>query len=215
MNNFNLPKKYLSYSAFSLWQKDKGAFRRKYYLGEPSFETWETIFGKTIAERLEKGDKIDGVEQVPIAEYRIELDLVPGLRLLGYLDGFDDEKLKITEFKTGHLSPDGKAPWDKLKVRRHKQLVFYAMLVLLKFGKFNPWVTLQWLETKFKNKSVVFDGHELVSESKELELTGLVKTFKRRICKWEIEKLKEEVLKVAEEISEDFSSWQKDQAVGQ
>jgi hypothetical protein len=212
MNNkqFNLPKPYISYSAFSLWQKDKGAFRRRYYLGEKSFETTETIFGKTIAEALEDGHKIPGIVHYEESEYRIEVELVPGLKLLGYLDGFNPSNNSIVELKTGHLSPDGKAPWDKVKVRKHKQLVFYTLLVKLKYGKVHQWTTLQWLETEFKNKTMEFQGHVLESKSRELELTGKVLTFKRRIAQWERDVLVAEIISAANEISEDYTTWLKE-----
>lgn len=195
---YNLPKSYLSYSAFSLWEKDKDAFRRRYYENEKPFETSETIFGKTVHELLS-----------PDGEKKIEVQLTPDLKLLGYIDSFNEEDLGIVDYKTGHLNPKGKAPWDRVKVQKHKQLVFYSLLVQLQYEKFNPIVKLEWLETRFKDKSVEFDGHMLVTKSRELELTGYKEMFERRIYKWELEKLKKEIKKVACDISDDYTIWQK------
>jgi len=195
---YNLPKEYLSYSSFDLWNRDKDAFRRRYYENEKPFETAETIFGKTVHEELS-----------PDGETSIRINLNEDLVLLGYLDSFNEEDLAIVDYKTGHLNSKGKAPWDKVRVQKHKQLVFYSLLVLLKHGKFNPVVQLKWLETKFKNKLMAFDGHVLHTESRELMLTGFEQTFTRKIFKWEIEKLKKEIISSAQAISKDYTLWQK------
>jgi hypothetical protein len=207
---YHLPRSYLSYSAFTLWQKDKDAYRRKYYLGEPSFENAETIFGKKTAEHLEDNE-IEGVIVYDTREYRIEVELEEGLKLLGYLDRFNSPTLSILEIKTGHLDSKGKVPWDKIKVQKHKQLVFYSLLVKLKHGKVDPVTILQWLETKFQKESREFGGHVMEAETKKLELTGRIETFKRRIYKWEIDKMKEEIISVAKEISNDYTQWKKNQ----
>lgn len=208
---YNLPRAYLSYSAFTLWKSNRGGFRRRYYLNEKPFETSETIFGKTIATHLEEGGEIKGIIKPEKAEFKISVTIDDGLQLLGYLDGFDPTTLAITEFKTGHMSKDGKVPWDSVKVKKHKQLDFYSLLVNEKYGKFNPWVTLQWMETAFVKKTVLFDGHELEASSTELKLTGKIKTFKRRIMNREIKAIKSEIIKVALEITEDYKIWQESQ----
>lgn len=212
---FNLPRGYLSYSAFTLWRSDKNRFRNKYYLGLDSFETAETIFGHKIARSLEEGGLIKGVEKYEKAEKMIRVTLPEGFDILGYLDGFTEETLKIVEIKTGHLSKDGKVPWDRLKVRRHKQLVYYALLVNLKYGTYNPIVTLQWLETEFKDKQIEFQGHTLTAKTKNLELTGRVETFQREISPWELDKMLEEIILTAKEISDDYTLWQTNQTTKQ
>lgn len=206
---YNLPRKYLSYSAYTLWKSDKNRYRRKYYENDPEADimTAEIFFGKTIAKRLESGDTIDGVIKYSNPEYRIQEELEPGLQILGYLDEFNDENSAIAEFKTGHLSKYGKVPWDNLKVRKHKQLVWYTMLVELKHGFYNPVVKLQWLETEFKKDTREFDGHTLEGQTNKLQLTGRVETFEREIKNWEIEKLKEDIILTAKEITEDYKLW--------
>lgn len=203
--NVTLPRGYLSYSAYDLWKKDKVAFRRKYYDHEKSFETVETIFGKRIAKHLEEHN-IEGVERLPIAEYRAEANL-DGIKLLSYLDSFDEKVVKFNEYKTGHLSKDGKVPWNAVKVLKHKQLDFYSTVLELKFGFVHDLTKLFWLETKFKIKTVEFAGHTLTSESRELELTGLVKCFERRVYKYEREAMKKDIIKVALEISKDYEEY--------
>jgi hypothetical protein len=211
---YNLPKKYLSYSSWSLWKKNKDAFRRKYYLNEPSFETVETIFGKKIAKMLEDKEAIklhpilSNVFHYPLVEYPIDI-IIEDIPIKGYIDTFDDKLLYFREYKTGHLGRDGKFPWDSVKVSRHDQLPFYSFLIEEKFGEVNNTTHLDWIETKWREKSMDFSGHTLVAESRELELTGKIETFKRIIYKWERKLIKEDIIKVAKEISEDYTNFLK------
>jgi hypothetical protein len=206
---YNLPKPYLSYSAWYLWKTNKEEYRKRYYEGKKSFETVETIFGKKVAKKLEEDDTIKG------SETRIEVTLKTGLKLLSYLDGFDEETLSITEYKSGHKNKAGRAPWDNIKVKKHKQLDWYSLMVKEKYGKVNPFVKLIWLETRFKNKETTFAGHILKTQSRELELTGYSKTFNRRIVQWERDKIKNDILKTALEISNDYTLWQQNKSIQQ
>ncbi len=205
--NFNLPRGYLSYSAWNLWNTNKEEFRKRYYEGKPSINTPETIFGKKIAKRLEDGHKFEGIEY-EVAEMKLEVKLVGNLKLLSYLDGFNPKFLSIVEIKTGHKNKDGKVPWDNVKVAKHRQLDFYSMMVKKSYGNVNNNCTLIWLETKFKTKETEFDGHILNSDSRELELTGYKKEFSRNIKEWERKKIEKDIIKSALEISEDYTLWQ-------
>lgn len=198
---FNLPKPYLSYSAWTLWKNNKNEFRARYYEGKPGIETVETVFGKKIARQLEEDESIPG------SETRIELEVIPGLMLLSYLDEFDEATLSITEHKTGHRNKDGKVPWDMVKVHKHKQLDWYSMMVKKKYGKVNNKVRLVWHETRFKTKTVEFAGHTLTSDSRELELTGEKKEFIRTITEAERQKIEKDIISAALEISKDYEEY--------
>ncbi len=209
----NLPKKYLSYSQYALWKKNRDQYRARYYENAPPFETAETIFGKNIAETLE--DK-NLVEKHPVLsliprysepEYSVKVE-IEGIPLMGYLDSYDPEGHAICEYKTGHLSIDGKVPWNDVKVAKHEQLPFYSLLIKTAHGKVDPKVKLVWIETKFKNKNIEFNGNTLTSQTRELELTGKFQVFERHIYKWELDKMKENIIKVAKEIHEDFTAYQ-------
>jgi hypothetical protein len=208
---YNLPKKYLSYSAYSLWKSSKEQFRKRYYLNEDPFETPETRFGKVIGAMVENNEHLfheyaGKILNYPHKEYKIEVE-VGGLKLLGYLDQFDDTEYKILEMKTGHKNKQGKVPWDRIKVQKHTQLVFYSLLVEKKFGKVHSEVILQWLETDFVDKTIEFDGHILSAKSRELQIISEPQTFKRKIHKWERVKLLRDILQTAEEISADYTNW--------
>lgn len=200
---YKLPKEYLSYSAYNLWKTNKDEFRRRYYEGKPSINTQEIIFGKKIAKQLEDDPTIIG------SETRIQVTLKNGLKLLSYLDSFDEKTFSIVEYKTGHLSKDGKCPWTALKVAKHKQLDWYSMMVKKKYGKVNPTVTLIWLETAFGQKSITFNGHELTDQSRELHLTGKQEIFTRKIPQWQRDALEKDIIKTAREITEDYIAYEK------
>lgn len=211
---YNLPKKYLSYSAYSLWKSSKEQFRKRYYLNEKPFETRETILGKETDKFLDSGGNIEGVISYSHPQHKIEVEY-QGLPLLGYLDSFNMEDFRILERKTGHKCPKGKEPWNKIKVQKHVQLVFYSALVELKYGKVHPEVILQWLETDFVDHTIEFQGYTLTSKKKDLKLTGRVETFKRRISKWERTNLLKDLLATASAISDDYTQWQEDQRAQQ
>jgi len=199
---YNLPKPYLSYSAYSLWKSSKKGYRKRYYENEKPFENTETVFGKEVHERFEKYESIVGSETM------IEVNLTPELKLLGYIDSFNIDNLAFVDFKTGHLSKAGKVPWDNLKVRKHKQLVFYSLLIRIKYGSYNKKAQLHWIETEFTKETREFDGHILEATSRKLGLTGREEIFDREIAEWELDNLKEDIIKVAEEISNDYTLWQ-------
>lgn len=208
---FNLPRKYLSYSAYKLWCSSPTSFRKRYYLNETPFRTPQTEFGKLIGQRFEDGDNkndpiLSQIIDYPIKEHKIEVEL-DGLPLLGFLDQFNPEDLSIMEMKTGHRSCSGKCPWDRLKVRKHEQLVFYCMLVLLSEGRYNPKTILQWLETEKKEEVAHKGGRVRLGDEERIELTGVIETFERDIEEWEVNRMKEKVLQAAEEISEDYTKW--------
>lgn len=193
----------LSWSGYSLWKSSKDSYRKRYYENQKPFETAETIFGKKIAEMLEQDETVIG------SETPIEITLKNGLKLVSFLDSFDEKTHSIVEYKTGHLSKDGKCPWSKIKVAKHKQLDWYSMMVKKKYGKVNPVVTLIWLETAFKQKSVTFLGHTLTDQSRELELTGKKEIFKRRIPQWQRDMLEKDIIKTSKEITKDFIAYEK------
>ena len=199
---FNLPRGYLSHSAMVLWETNKDQYRRRYYLNEAGFSSIETEFGHEVHKKFEEDESIVG------SETEMKIEVVKGLFLLGKIDSFNDKTLEIIDFKTGHLNKKGEAPWDRVKVQKHKQLVFYSLLVLSKYGKYNRTAILKWYETKFQNKFVEYKGRKLEMAHKKLELTGKELVFKRKVYKWEILALKKDIIRTALEISKDYTLWQ-------
>ena len=210
---YNLPRNYLSYSAYKMWCSSPKSYRKRYYLNETPFRTPQTDFGRLIGNVVETEDYskdpvLSKIVNYSEKEYKIET-MLDDLPLLGYLDQLNLEDLAIMEMKTGHRSKTGKAPWDRLKVRKHEQLVFYCMLIELMHGKYNPDVILQWIETEKVSEVKDERGHVLMEQVARIEMTGVIETFERTVGEWEVEAMKTKVLIVAQEISEDYTEWQK------
>jgi hypothetical protein len=196
-----LPRPYLSYSAFSLWKSSKEGFRKRYYLNEQIFDTQQSRFGKEQHSKMEENPDVKG------SETRLECE-VEGIKLLGYVDSLCPDTLKIIDFKFSHLSKTGKEPWDVVKVRKHQQFPFYCLMVKTLHGKYNPDVELHWHETKFNDNTREFDGHILTTDRRgDMDVTGKVSIIKRTVAEYELDNIKEEIINVTREISNDYTLW--------
>jgi hypothetical protein len=202
---YNLPRGYLSYSAMTLWLKDREGFRAKYYVPDtPSFSTPYTEFGKKIATMLETGEhKTDPVlSRIPkykVSEYAIE-HTVAGVPIKAYIDSFDPKKKRILEYKT---SINNKT-WNKVSVQKHDQLLLYHLLVKETLGEVHPVVTLVSIQTAWSEEKK--GGLLKRDEGRSLYLTGEFEVFKRTIKDWEHDYMRDLIVKVATEVSLDFST---------
>ena len=214
----SLPRPYLSYSAMDLWSRDPQEYRKRYYLGEPYFSTPYTEFGNIVGGALENREwdhpvlaPVRGkVPQGTHPEHKIEVE-IRGVPIMGYLDDFHLQTFAIEEYKTGIRDKDGKAPWDRVKVRKHKQLTLYTLMVKHKYGHWNPDIQLTWMETEWARicEQVAFGPGTIEDCQLGLRLTGHVETFPRTIREWELDRMEEFIRKTAEEISEDYTLWKK------
>lgn len=218
MQQIVLPKGYLSYSAMELWLRDKDGYRLRYYLNDPYFSTPYTEFGNVVGGALERRDwdhpvlaPVRGkVPQGTHPEHKLEVEIA-GVPILSYLDDFHLQTYAIEEYKTGIRDFNGKAPWDRVKVRKHKQLTLYTLMVWKKYGAWNPNIQLTWMETAWGwiNTEVQFGGTTIKEATKGLYLTGHVETFKREIREWELKRMEQIIRDIAEAISEDYKTWQR------
>lgn len=205
MMKLNLPKKYFSYSQMNLWIRNKDQYRERYYLNGPSFENKETIFGKKVAKMLEDGVKDPVLDKVPrhkTMECRMELN-VGGVPFLGVIDSFNIASQSIIEYKTG------KELWDTVRVHKHDQLVVYSLLAKLKYKTVDPIVKLVWIETRYAPIMDKIGSRTIERDSDDLEFTGKVEVFERKIVEWERKDIKDKIIKNAMEISEDFTNFKK------
>lgn len=214
---YNLPRGYLSYSALSLWKSSKDAYRRKYYSSEDyDLRTPYTAFGKQIAEILEDKEAtaahpiLSKIPSYETPEYPLEFE-VEGVPIKGYVDSFCPESLALIEYKTGIRSKDGKPTWNALKVRRHTQLPLYCLGIKTLHGDYDPHTQLVWLETEWAEQceDTYFNDKTFTTCEPQLRLTGDFKTFEREVSEWELIKMKQDIIKAAEEISEDYTLYQK------
>jgi hypothetical protein len=207
MKKFNLPKEHFSYSQMSLWLRNKDQYRERYYKDGPAFENRETIFGKRVARLLETGEHdpvltpvLARVPRGDVMEHRI-LVSVGGVPFLGFLDSFESLLCGIFEFKTG------KDAWDTVRVHKHDQLVVYSLLVKLAHKKVHPITRLVWLETRFRQETFSIGSRVMEGDGDQLEFTGKIEVFERRIAQWERDAMKKQIVRVATEISEDYTKF--------
>ena len=206
-----LPKNYLSFSQYALWNSSKGSYRKRYYLNQKPPTTKQMEFGKKIARILEdKNNNLDFVPQYPVPEEKIEVE-IKGVKLLGFIDTFDPEECKYREFKTGHANKAGKAPWDKIKVQKHVQLPFYSVLIEEKYSKVCNITHLDWIETEKVSIPEEINGISYETGfNDKIELTGKMETFERTITKAERNRMRQRILKTAIEISDDYQKYIKE-----
>lgn len=206
---YNLPRGYLSYSAMTLWLKDKDGFRAKYYVpNAPDFSTPYTEFGKKVATMLETDEhKTDPVlSKIPkykVSEHPIE-HAIEGVPIKAYIDSFDPKKGRILEYKTSVKKKHGPPAWNKVAVQKHEQLLLYHLLVKETLGFVHPVVTLVAMETDWSEEKA--GGLLKKDEGRSLYLTGKFEVFKRTIKDWEHDRMRQLIVQVAKEVSEDFST---------
>lgn len=206
----NLPKGYLSWSQYNLWVRSPEQYRREYYYGIKRESSVEMRFGDAVAKLMQSGATgpvIDRIPRFEISEFAIEKDtLINGVPVVAYIDTFDPKKVAFDEYKTGHADRKGNAPWDRVKVAKHGQLTFYAAALKAKFGKVHPLCNLHWIETEAKPMTEDFGGIEMTgTDVRALRLTGRIESFPRKIEKWEVTLMENQIRKVALEISKDYT----------
>jgi hypothetical protein len=213
---YNLPKGYLSHSSMSLWHSSKDQYRKKYYGSDTyDLDTVYTRLGKEVAEILEdpkakkKHPQLKKVPAYKIAEHQIE-QVIDGVPIKGFVDSFDPEKKRIIEYKTG-IRKDGVAPWDTVKVKKHNQVLLYALCTKEATGEVDKNTKLIWLETAWLEKCEVteFNNQSFTSCNPTLQLTGHFEVFKRKLEDWEFDWMRSYIVKTATAISDDYTAYLK------
>ncbi|MCI0336390.1 MAG: PD-(D/E)XK nuclease family protein [Acidobacteria bacterium] len=165
--SFYSPRPYLSWSQIQLFERSPDLYVKKYIYGEDDPTTEAMRLGKSLAQALEMqketgDDVLDNLLAVlpsyPQREFKIEAAL-EGLEvpLYGVLDGFDEKRLRIGEYKSGRL-------WNQEMVNESGQLKMYALMIWLKYKKIPSEVMLHWAKTQY-------------NEGGELEFAGEIKSF--------------------------------------
>ncbi len=151
--SFDLKAKIFSWSAFHVWTSQGPAeFAKKYLYGGADEMNPRMMTGRIVADMLESDAEQDDptLEHLRVflpryqhQEYELAVPF-NGLTLVMHLDGFDEDPLKIGEYKTG-------VRWTKEMVAKHKQLHWYALGVHLKY-RVNPAkvpIELIWMPTEW------------------------------------------------------------------
>src|SRR3990167_7252438 len=131
MSAIKLPKPWLSYSALSLWWRDKPQYRKRYYENdenEKSPDNVYSLFGREIHLLLEKNEKLKHVPRFSKREYEIRVD-INDIPILGVLDCFAPKRRSFADYKTGIRKDDGSPRWSQVEVEKLNQLPFYSLLI--------------------------------------------------------------------------------------
>lgn len=205
-----LPKKYLSYSAIDLWNKSKDQYRKRYYENEPFIDTPETLYGKKVHKMIEDNDPL--VKRIPrynLHEVRVEI-MLEDVPLIGYIDTLCPFSVRFMDYKTGRPKPDGSPRWDPVSVAKTKQLPYYSLFLKELNGSVEDLCHLVWLPTTYIKKSVEMDGHLLIADSRDVEWNNEVHMFPRVIHEYERKAAREEIIRSAHEISDDYAQYKKE-----
>jgi len=194
---YTLPKPYLSYSAISLFYKNKQQFRDRYYLNKKTPDSVFVLFGKEIHKALEKNEeKLSHIPRYPVSELEVRTE-IGGVPILAYIDSFHPEEKRILDFKTSMK------PWTQKEVDTLMQLPFYSELIFREYGSVHPQTKIVWLET------MLVPSTGLLSNGDRLELTGKHEVFEREITQAERDHVVAWVIQAAEQISDDYSEFLK------
>jgi hypothetical protein len=188
-------REYFSWSQYSLWNKSKKEFYKRYGLGEESKTNRYFEKGKELGIYLETGyiaptaDETmlklvgDLVPKLDLMEEKIEVEF-DGCRLLSYIDSSSIDREEFYEYKTG------KVAWTQELVDAHEQLDFYAVCYyILNQQTFIPKCKLVWIETE-------------ESEDNEIAYTGRVEIFERSFTEQGIADFFGKILTTIQEIEE-------------
>lgn len=200
-----LPKPHLSWSQLSCWEQNPTRYRREYFEAGKKLDTKYLRFGKGIAELIEKGlhkDLIPDLIVYDTPEFEIKTDVL-GVPVLAYLDSYDSVNNVFREYKTGTV------PWDRSRVIKHGQLLFYAVSLKHKLGKVPEYCDLDWIETKLGKSNSKVDDFWRENES-VVNVTGRLISFHREFDEREIEKMEETIVRVAREISDAYQLFLKE-----
>jgi hypothetical protein len=202
--NLILPKPHLSWSQLTCWITNPTRYRREYFENGKKLDTKYLTFGKNIATLIENGqhkELLPELECYDTPEHEIKC-LVDGVPILSKLDSYDSEKHIFREYKTGTQK------WDKARVQKHDQLLFYAVALKWSDARGAPvFCDLDWIETKESGGESVDFWRE---NNKILHITGRIVSFHREFDEREIERMEQLIVKVAYEISDAYQEYLKE-----
>lgn len=201
--NLILPKPHLSWSQLSCWLSNPTRYRKEYFEAGEKLDTKYLRFGKGVADLIEKGIHKELLPDLVVydkPEFEIKTNVL-GVPILAYLDTYNSTENVFREYKTG------KIPWTKQRVIKHGQLVFYAVALKHSVGKVPEYCDLDWIQTKEGGMEIEDFWR---SNEKQINVTGIIKSFHREFDEREIEKMEQLIVKVANEISEAYQAFLKE-----
>lgn len=202
--NITGEKDTLSYSACMTWEKSHAEYRAHYYEGKRSFTSPYTIFGSSTHKLAEDG-KLNIVDH-EVKDYDNEVRIhaeINGVKMVAFIDMLHKATKEVTDLKTGLK------PWTMVDVMRLKQLPLYVAMLCQNYENVSKhahivWIGTMWVEENIKIVRVgTFEAES--GGARHLELTGEQKHLKRCVYKYDIERVREWIVKTAGEIAHDFA----------
>lgn len=195
-------KCYISYSQHSKWKTSIKEYIRSYFFGERFEGNAYTDFGTKIGEALENNDfsaftereeaVLSMVTRLDEFERQIKLDLGE-FYVMGYIDTNDKDCKILIDYKTGDLNKVAVYEDDK-----YDQLVIYAAAIEQETGKLPEQAHVELIERT---------GNAFRGET--LELGREVVQIPQDISPEKVAQVKEDVIKVAQEISDYYAVFNK------
>ena len=199
---FSLPKSYLSYTQYSLWLSDPKKYARHYFDDmDTSFANKGQAYGKLVADALEMsrdtGDLLTDAAMLLLPKYDVadmpieaEFKEKGGrwLKVIAKPDSFNSITHDFIEVKTGK----GRNPWTEKKAQEHVQMIWYAIVIWLKYGTMLDKAHLAWIETE--------------DTSEGIKPTGRVDSFEVTFEPADYCMFQAKMLKVAHEIEQSWAS---------
>lgn len=199
-----LPKPHISWSQLSCWISNPERYKREYFENGKKLDTKFLRYGKSIASLIESGKHktlLPELETYDTPEHKIELKIKHIVPCLSFLDSYDSKRNVFREYKTG------KIPWNKSKVQKHDQLVFYATMLKWSTGKTPEYCDLDWIETIEQNNEPTDFWRE---DGKIITVTGRIISFHREFDEREIERMENLIEKTAWDISDAYQDYLSD-----
>ena len=180
----NTPKPYLSYSQLSCLEWSEKKYIDSYIFQKEREDNEFFRVGKELHKALEERGKEykppirEIVEQIPTypdREYKIE-EKLNDIPLFGIFDGFDKKSLRLADYKTG-LRANVKGWTD--------QMLFYSLMVFLKYNKRPPQIKIFYVKTKWNDDGQLILTDRVGEYEIKIEMKDVI-MFSCRITKaWE------------------------------
>lgn len=148
-----------------------------------------------------KDPTLDHVKQYSKPEHRFEIE-IDGVTVMGYIDSYCPDTKSILEYKTSRTTF-----WNTQTVAKHKQLDLYSLAIEMTEGEVNDDLELIWLETEKFNE--ITTGLIPTTGAYEMRLTGKMEVFPRTVTEEDRQSMRDLVLQVADQISEDYTEYMK------
>lgn len=200
--SLKLPTGYLSHGQMELWKsKGKESYRKTYYGGKRFGGNEWTEFGNKVTLAMANNEEwVSFIPRFPVFERKFIVD-IDGIPFKGSIDNFDPATGQFAEQKTV------KEKWSDNKIKKHKQFDRYSLAIELMDGFVDDTAFFVDVRTDAKNKTIMFDGHELESDSKDIWLTGEFNKIERIVTAEDRRAAYEEIVRVGREIEEDFAAF--------